>query len=141
MAEPFVIVNRRCLPSPALPFSFLPPWLFYLLRKQKRSRVSAQGRKCTQRLGLARARLCHPPTAAGAPRCHRHEGDTPARLRDGRAGRDAPGIRRSIGTAPCRHRLYRSEQQWEILHRNRVIWVSRKSCIRLKVGLEGYFLP
>lgn len=101
MAEPFVIVNRRCLPSPALPFSFLPPWLFYLLRKQKRSRVSAQGRKCTQRLGVHMGPPL-PPTYGGqgspvspAPRGH------PARTA-GQPGRDAPGLA-DPPSAPCRH--------------------------------------
>lgn len=104
MAEPFVIVNRRCLPSPALPFSFLPPWLFYLLRKQKRSRVSAQGRKCTRRLGSARSRLCHPPTAAGAPRCHRHPGDSRAPS-EGCSGMEIlPLLRTAVGHPAPKHR-------------------------------------
>ena len=152
MAEPFVIVNRRCSPSSALPFSFLPPWLFYLLRKQKRSRVSVQGRKCAQLLRFTRmqghTRLCHPPTSARAPQCHRHEGDTRA-WAAGWGGRDAPGICRSIGTAPCKNWLYRSEEQWEeerdasskVLYQTIVIWGSRNSCISHQVGFEGYFLP
>lgn len=110
MAEPFVIVNRRCLPSPALPFSFLPPWLFYLLRKQKRSRVSAQGGKCTQRLGVHTDPPL-PPTDRG-----RGSPVSPARRgHPGTGGRDAPGSADPL-SAPCRDRLYGSEQHWEIHH-------------------------
>lgn len=95
-----------------------------------------------------RARLCHPPTSARAPRCHRRQGDTQARAA-GRGGKDAPGIRRSVGTAPHRNGLYRSEQQWEeerdvsskILYQTIAMWGSRKSCVSHQVGFEGYFLP